>query len=214
MRAAKLVALLGCMLGLAACGDPSQLSFGEAEAFLLEKMRAQTSTHAANGYQLEVRPVPSEYLAVREVKTSGTPTQSAYDAARESYGDARYFLLTIKPQEGVREGDIMMQDVRDYEAYQQRFLELSFSLREHLSLEYEGGSLQPVLSNTEHDYGLSAHRSAMLAFVPRNEEELQALSSGALTLVFDDRIFNTGINRFAFDASNLSNLPPVEVTTL
>ena len=214
MQGAKPYTLLIGLAFLAACGGPSQLSFDEAEPYLINHMSEQAVTHAANGYEVEVKQLPTSYLALREVKTEGRVSQPAFDSAVASYGDGAYFLLSIKPQTGVREGDIMMQDVYNYEEYQERFLKLSFSLRDHITLEYEGGSLSPVLANVEHGYGLAEHRSAMLAFAPSNDAEREALQNGAVTVVFDDRIFQTGISRFPFNASSLNNLPPVRIASL
>jgi len=212
MRAVKYCWLLALLVAMG-CGGPSQLSFEEAEGYLMNAMTTAAVHHMANGYEVEVKQLPSQYLALREVKAFGDITQTAYDSALESYGEARYFLLTIKPQEGVREGDIMMQGVSNYEEYQERFIDLSFSLKDYLSLEYEGGELPPVLATTEHGYGLSAHRSAMLAFAPGTPEEASALTNGPVTVVFDDRIFQTGISRFPFNSSSLTDLPAVQVNT-
>ena len=69
-------------------------------------------------------------------------------------------------------------------------------------------------ANTEHGYGLSTHRSIMLAFAPGNADELQALQQGPVTVVFDDRIFQTGISRFSFNSSTLNDLPPVRIASI
>ena len=107
MRAASLYTLL-IALALASCGGPSQLSYDEAEPYLLDQMNQQAVKHAANGYEVEMKQLPTEYLALREAKTSGPVDQAAFDSLQASYGDALYFLLTIKPQEGMREGDIVL----------------------------------------------------------------------------------------------------------
>ena len=213
MRAASASTLL-IVLALASCGGPSQLSFDEAEPYLLDQMAQQAVRHTANGYEVEMKQLPTEYLAFREAKSGGMVNQAAYDSLQASYGEALYFLMTIKPQEGVREGDIMMHDVHDYEQYQERFLDLSFTLRDRVTLEYEGGSLAPVLANTEHGYGLSAHRSIVLAFAPGSDAERQALQNNPVTVVFDDRIFQTGISRFSFNSSTLNDLPPVRIASI
>lgn len=213
MQVAKRAPFLLVLLVIVGCGGSSQLNFDDAESYLLEQMATQAVSHSANGYEVEVKQLPTEYLAVREVKADGRINQVAYDSAHASYGEALYFLLTIKPQEGVREGDIMMHDVTEYEQYQKRFLDLSFTLRDRLTLEFEGGSLAPVLATTEHGYGLAAHRSAMLAFAPGTASEEQAMKSGPVAVVFDDRIFQTGISRFPFTTTTLNDLPPVRIAS-
>jgi len=210
MRGVSLYTALLAFL-LLGCSGPAQLNVSDAESYFIEHMNQQAVRHTANGYELEVKPMPSQYLALRETKVSGILTQASYDSAHASYGQARYFLLTIKPQHGVRQGDIMMHDVQDYQAYQERFLDLSFQLSDRLTMEFEGGALPPVLTNTEHGYGLTEHRSAMVAFAPSSDAEYQAITNGPVTLVFDDRIFKTGISRFPFAAAADNVFPLVRI---
>lgn len=203
IRAIILVVLFG------SC-SPAIVNDKQAKSYLIDWMQDREVIHQANGYSIGIKPVPAEYLALNELSGNGIIDADEFRTTVESYGQGLYFLLNISPDQELRKGDIMLQDVKSYDEYKERFLELSFDLYEMLKLEFGDTELPVSLVSTEHSFGLSEHRTAMIAFVPQTGQQEELLSStNDIQIVLDDRIFKTGISVFSFDQEELNDLRPI-----
>ena len=158
-----------------------------------------------NDFKLIVKYMPPEYLAYNELKGKNF-TRSEYDDLYDKYKSSRTFLLSILPADEKSTQDVLYYNLQSVEEYKQRIMEMNFSPGEYISLKTDCGVYKPVLSTMENVYNIDPKRSLYLVFAD-NEENQGLLNANELDLVFEDYIFDTGINHFSFNKNKLDNIP-------
>ena len=162
-----------------------------------------------NGMIIEVKFLPSNYLALKEAESLGN--LNSYDSLLKSYKDSNTFLFTFKPKEGHKGDDVMFKNVADYKDYIERSLELNFDLESKITLKTKNDSYSPVLSSLENTYGLTKGRRVYIVFTEKTpQKELQ--KSPVFDLIYTDDIYDLGILHFTFDNKKIKeNLPQIEL---
>ncbi len=162
-----------------------------------------------NGIQLTATYLPTDYLISRERPKSTQET----DSLRAIYKNSLTFLLTIGPDEREdRQQDIMFQNISKYEEYAERMLTMNFEIGQYISLKTENGLYQPVLTNMENTYGLKKSRNILLVFAPNDpEDSTNLMNATSYDLVYDDALFDLGINHFAFKREDIDNIPKLNI---
>ena len=127
------------------------------------------------------------------------------------YNNAYSFVLSIGPdnRNGKSGSDIMQRGNRSYEDYRDRFMTMNFNIGEHLSLRAGDLVLKPTLALTENVYGLQQDCKINLVFAPADAAQQRVLQAHDLELVFDDRVFDTGLSRFVITQQHLNSVPAV-----
>ena len=101
-----------------------------------------------------------------------------------------YVLFRLQPDESLgKTFDVTKVGVGSKEEYDQRMQQLNFELKELVYLEEEKRRVHPVLYTMENTYGMHNWRDFLFVF-PKKED------ASSIKLVFNDEIYNTGINKF------------------
>ena len=158
-----------------------------------------------NDFRLIVKYMPPEYLAYNELKGKNY-TKAEYDDLYDKYKGYRTFLLSILPADEQSTQNVLYYNLQSVEEYKQRIMQMNFNPGEFISLKTDCGVYKPVLSTMENVYNIDTKRSLYLVFVD-NEENQGLISANELDFVFEDYIFDTGINHFSFNKNNLDNIP-------
>jgi len=94
--------------------------------------------------------------------------------------------------------------------YNERVYQLNFNLKEYLTLVAGGKRFHPVLTKLENIYGLDKRRKAMVVFSPeRDSAELK--NHEEYDIIFNDEIFDTGLNHFVFAGNDLNGIPELRI---
>jgi len=147
-----------------------------------------------------VKFMPPEFQAYKEYLSEG----GNYDSLLNGYKNSLSVYFRIDPDGDAKDVDIVYADIYNEAEFRQRVYELNFSMREMISVEYGGMSIQPSLFNLENDYGISPGRGANVVFSVGDS----IINKGDFTIVFDDEIFYTGVNKFKYSI-NKKSLPEV-----
>lgn len=203
-----LIFFLGLTLG--GCEHRIQ-SEGELHHWLNDETHGLIRSKTINDFTLTIKYLPKEYLILKELKSVSSSNQYLIDSLAKQYENALAFLMTIKLDEGER--DIMYEGVSNYIDYKQRVIDLNFDMGEYVYLKTPTGKCRPILSTLENSYSLVGHRSIYLLFgdcdaisTPQNQDTLD--------LVFEDEIFETGINHFLFKKEDLQNIPSINYASI
>lgn len=147
---------------------------------------------------LAVRYVPASLSAYKDIKDLTERNRSIIDSVNALYANSRTFLLTIKYKENAPY-DPAYEEISNYGELCARKQRMHFSFDHYITLiTAEGNEYKPVLTHMEETYGLQKYRNIHLVFSPQNEQQMDILKSDKLDIVFDDRLFNTGIHHFVF----------------
>lgn len=162
----------------------------------------------ANGLKLTVKYLSPEYLTNLELKEEKAVSCSHRDSLIKAYRKGFNFLLAVGPDDRKQSnGDVMLKNVNTYEEYAERMLVMNFGMEEYVTLVIDGKQFKPVLSGMENLYGLGEHRNISFAFVPE-AGNLQAFEKAeTIDFVYEDDIFDLGINHFRFNQKDIKRIP-------
>ncbi len=166
-----------------------------------------------NGFQVSVKYLPPSYLAYREWEGKGFG-KSGFDSLLHDYTHSRTFLLTIAPDREHPERSVMFHDVLNRAEYKERVRDLNFNIGEYLQLKTEKGVFLPVLHHMENTYELADHRSIYLVFSDKDLENPRLTTARELDLVYNDRLFGTGLSHFYFRKEDIDRRPDIAFAKL
>ncbi len=158
---------------------------------------------------LQVKYLPPDYLVYRELKGKAY-TRRTVDSLRAQYRNTRTFLLTVAFNESTSpSGNVLFYGVNDPREYKQRIEQLNFSIGDYVSVRAGGKEFRPLLSTFENLYTVGNKRTLYLVF-GEDEHHQGLLGADSLDFTFNDLIFESGINHFAFRKENLDNIPKID----
>ena len=192
---------------LNACGQTTISSYDDYLQWLNDVENGLVVNKEVNGITLKVKHLPAHYLAYQDLSNKPFIKKEVADSIINKYSKSLTFLVTIGVDGQIKKGDVMYQGVRDYEAYKERLYAMNFDIEEDISITMDGLTYQPVLSHLENGYGLTDSRNIMVVFVPHTKEEAVFYASQDIQFTYDDEIFNTGINHFQFNRSDINRVP-------
>lgn len=189
------ILLLSLALVVTACGDEKKIITNEQEyvAWLNEKDHGCISEKTVKNVQFSAKYLPTQFLTLREMQMNNYDSIRT-DSVRNEYARGISFFFIIKPVNESKDVDIMFADVYNVEGFRERVHDMNFLMADMFSLQYDDKEISPSLFHLENDYGLSNGRGMMMVFPNLDSTEIKNMK-----LVFDDQLFNTGINKFAFN---------------
>jgi hypothetical protein len=196
-----------------ACGNRTFNTEQEYYAWINKAENGLVKERYVNHTHFKVNLLPSDLLLLRALKTLPSAEQADLDSISRDLQHSTTFVITIGPDQREQEGrrDIVFSGVASYEEYRDKLMRLNFEMEEMILLKVGNEQLKPALTNFENVYGLTDHRKVNLVFVAKNEEQGKQIRQGDLELLFDDRIFNTGINRFVFRRADIEEVPNINL---
>jgi len=185
----------------------SKTAFDSAEEFykwVNDKDNGYVKVQESNGFRLEVKCLPADYLAYLEVqKGEESYSESDVIGLQKEFGSSKTFVLTIEHED--KAVDPTYYNVMDMPEYKERIRKLNFNMKEHIYIKTDDGSeIAPVLATMENVYQLTNKKTLYLVF-PNTNNQLN--KSEMLDLVFEDTFLKTGINHFQFLNKDLNKLP-------
>lgn len=174
---------------------------GEYLKFVNDPSSGYVRERKVDDKTIRVKYLSPEYLVLQELKDTPTAAPQVKDSLTRLYSGSRTFFLTIGMEEQGGK-DIMMGNVSSYDEYVELSREMNFNLENYLRLKTETREYVPAIVSLENTYGLQKHRGVYIVFTAESSGA-DLLSSEELDLVFNDEIFNTGINHFSFSKKEI-----------
>lgn len=128
-------------------------------------------------------------------------TDSLYHKLRNKYKTLQYFTFTIV---SARSAEILSH-YEGEEDYYKLLDYLSSSIQNDFALVDNNDTLACVLAHYERNFGLSSSNRISLAFEDKDQGKVKYPSDKIL--LYDDKLFETGLISFRFEKENLNNLP-------
>jgi len=188
-------------------GHPKIDSIEEYLRWLNKEESGLVKIRHIHGIELKVKFLPTDYwMYLERSKTNpGEGAEHGMSIDQQSIT----FLMCIGPDERKNKGkDIMWQGIFSYPEYKERMHQLNFALQDRVSLRLGNHTYQPVLARMENVYGLQPSRNIIFVFVPSASEHQDGLQQyEKIDFVFEDDLFDTGINHFVFRTEDIENTP-------
>lgn len=196
------------LLFISACSQKKPVSYEEYMGWMGIPENGMVKSHSVNGLEIKVKFLPAEYLAYQELKNEKIILPAKRDSLLAFYSRSLTFLMVIGPDEAKKtEGDVMMKGVKSYEEFAQKAMTMNFDMSQYVTLKTKEGEFKPVLSNMENVYGLSKSRNILFVFAPIELKDTAFLHSNEYDFVYEDQLFQIGINHFVFKKGDIDNRP-------
>ena len=195
------------LLLFVSCGQNEINSYEDYLLWLNDEGNGMLMKKEAGGITIKLKQLPSNYLAYQDLINNKNIKKELADSVIKSYDKSLTFLLTIGVDGVSKQGDIMYQGVKDYEAYKRQLMELNFGIENNILLTIAGETYRPVLSHLENVYGLTDSRNITLVFIPASKEDALFYTTNEIQFTYDDELFDTGINHFTFSREDINNTP-------
>ena len=160
-------------------------------------------------YKYSIQYKPWSYIAKRKLRNDNYNVEHLR-AQITGMSDLQYFTLRI----GLRseQGDILESGINDRSQYQERIAYLNAHLNQDIFLLEGGDTLSCVLHHFERDFGLTPYINITLGFQINEEEKEAVLKETRFdysdkVLVFDDRVFGTGMVKLTILKEDLLGIP-------
>lgn len=161
-----------------------------------------------NGLALKVKYLAPDYLCHREL-IHQSYTLHKKDSISAFYAQSLCFMLTLGTDERKeKQGDVMYHNITTFREYVSRSMAMNFDMQQYITVKADGEEYIPVLSSMENTYGMDNKRSILLVFVPKTKADRKLFTASKIDFIYDDQLFELGINHFLFERESFNNLPP------
>lgn len=198
--------LVGAVMVIS-CGEPRSLGWKKYTAWLQEHPDACLREKEINEIRIQLRYIPADFSAYKELTSLDDDyTQHTFDSLRNLYACGLHFQLSLEADPARHK--LLYENLEDQNDYRQRIETLSFYPQDFVSLETEGEEIFPVLSQYEGYNELSNKILVHVVFSPAWYAcEKYGEANHKMAVVFKDPYWETGVNRFAFETSQLKSIP-------
>ena len=166
---------------------------------------------SAGGVKVTLKYLPPEYLVYQQIEEEGMKG-SKIDSLLNAQKYSKVFLMTIGPAE-TGSGDIMYKELDNYKQYKERVLQMNFDMASYLEIHAGTSIYKPMLSTMENTYSTSESRNIYMVFIDDKKQKGDLINAKELELVFQDELFQSGINHFVFNKKEMDHLPEMEFLT-
>jgi hypothetical protein len=172
------------------CSQGHTSDEGEYLSWLNDPDHGLVQVRAINGLHITVKYMPPDYRAYRELGES----ESSHDrevVEKRCEGSVNLLLSISRDTTAPSRGEI------DPHMVIQQGMILNEEIKEHLSLRADGIPHAPVITALDNNAGMSGVINITAVFVDEQPQG-KLLHAKQYDVIFDDRMFGTGISHFLF----------------
>ncbi len=144
-------------------------------------------------------------MAFNLVNEQKNITQTQKDSIIKSFNNSVTFILNIGPAEG-ENFDITQLGVANYQEFAQRIEQMAFKANEWINLKVGDTEHKPSIVRLENINALEHSRNFIVVFSSEKNSE-KDLRKKDMCFIYNDEMFNTGVNKFVFNSSDINNIP-------
>ncbi|MDF2456584.1 MAG: hypothetical protein K0R51_2577 [Cytophagaceae bacterium] len=193
MKALTNVYFILSVVSLLSCNRPKDLR--EYRTWFGNPENGFVKTHTWHDLDYNVYYRPSDLMAAYELDEEEKHTDKEVDSLIKSYDESYYFLLELSAKEGVNlEWNETENGEKGYEAL---IKELSFGMKDRISMVVNKDTLEPSLYHYERGFELGNHQRFLFAFPKDKEKEKESFQ-----IIYNDEIFSSSILKFSFSDTN------------
>ncbi|MBL4756018.1 MAG: hypothetical protein JKY52_20795 [Flavobacteriales bacterium] len=189
------------------CSDQSvQYSY---ETWVESEENGLRKSKPVGNYQYSIQYRPWSYIAKRELR------DESYDETKmkkkiHEMDELQYFSLRIALRKD--EGDVLRSGLYGEGEYEERIAYLNGHINKDIFLLDGGDTLSCVLHHFERNFGIAPYLNVSLGFEITADEKEAILNEVPFaysdkSLVFEDKLFGTGMVRLTIRGEDLANIP-------
>ncbi len=178
------------------CGNRRVSTAEELKAYIVSDENGLHKKELKNDLTIDVFYRPTELVWASDL----AEIQDAKEKAKQkqSYDSLSYFMLHFS-RKGKELENAYVSDPAKFKAVVEY---LSFEISNDLFILHEGDTLHALDAVYSRTFGIAEGTAVMVVF-----RENLSQYSGSLKLCFDDTLLGTGLTEFAFNTSDIKNIP-------
>lgn len=183
-------------------GNPSNLL--AYTNWFSDKNNGYIKTKQVGSIVYKVIYTPAEYLMSQELEDNVQYKKEELALKLKELKEGRNFILQVgfSPDEDAKAENLIAAKIKNYDQYKKIITDLSFNIESNASLVSGSDTIYPSIYHFERGYELAKSQTFLFSFPVLNEID-------DMTFIFDDPMFETGINKFQFN--NLKRIPPLPI---
>lgn len=189
-------------------GCNSEMKIKDLGSFLHDEDNGFVISKKVNDIEITCKVIPSEIMAYNELKHLNVIKNNVFDSVITTYKNQLSIKLSIQSEEG--NSSLKLLNSNSVEEYQKHLEKMYYSISEAVSLNINGASYKPVLTEMNNYNQMQSQKEFLLVFVQEDEND-NDFSSENPTIAFNDLWFNTGITQFNFERNDLNNIPTIKI---
>ncbi len=191
------------ILSFISCNKEAQ-SVQELIDYCNQPANGLRSNYVEDEYRFEVIYRPVEIIVLQEVKSLSLMGQQI-DSVRQLFNGIDYFLLRMQKKGTEVETSFARDPIRFGEVNTY----LATKVGRDIKLVHAGDTILTKATIHTRTFGSSQSTDLLIAF----ESSLKS-KSGEFEVLFDDKIFGTGLHAFDFEINNIKSIPSLDLTKL
>lgn len=162
------------------------------------------SNHEFGEFRIGVIYRPAEIIIAQEIKSlSPSHSNEQIDSVIKLFKGIDYFLLRLQKQGNEVESSyakdpLKFRDVNNY---------LTTKIGDDIRLVYRGDTLRTKGAIHTRTFGSSKSTDVLVAFDSSLKDK-----SGEFQFIFEDKVFDTGLHVFEFEAGKIKSIPLLDLT--
>ncbi len=177
------------------------MTLKEFTGWCADKENKLAKEKTISGIRFKLSYLPAEIMALLELRSEHYDFEK-FLKTRDTYLEMVYFNFKIEATDGT--GELLKYKLESPAQYEARVKYLSFDMQNDLCLVQGNDTLLPGLYQFERTFGVAPYATVMLAFDAKKLDK-----SKGFTLVYNDRLFETGLIKFSYSDKQLINLPNI-----
>jgi hypothetical protein len=191
------------ILSFISCNERAQ-SVHEVIDYCNEPTNGLRADYAIGEYRFEVIYRPVEIIVAQEIKSLSLTGQQI-DSVRQLFDGIDYFLLRMQKKGTEVETSFARDPIRFGEVNTY----LATKVGRDIKLVHAGDTILAKATIHTRTFGSSQSTDLLIAF-----ESSLISKSGEFEVLFDDKIFGTGLHMFDFEINNIKSIPSLDLTKL
>lgn len=196
------------LVALCSSCEPARLSYDDFEGYIQNPKNGLVVTHQTNSVIISAIYIPSVYKAYEEYKNMNlnVDNQVLLDSLCRNFAKSKFFLIKISSVD--EDVDVMHSNISSTQEVQERYYNLSFSIKEYIHIKMNNEILYPVLTHLENLDGITKSRIIHVVFA---DDDNMWKNTDNFSLVFEDPFLGTGINQFDFTKNSIKKIPQIKL---
>ncbi|MDI9341685.1 MAG: hypothetical protein QM534_14030 [Sediminibacterium sp.] len=187
------------------CGIKTIEDMSAYRKYIFNPEHGLVQTREVSGLVYKVNYLPGAYLAYNTCEGLSGLSGRGKDSIVSSYGQSLTFLLNIGPAKN-EDVDITRLGVANYEEFANRLEQMAFKAGDWITLRVGEKEYRPAIVRMENINAQERSRNFMVVF-ESSEAFKKDLDLGDWTFIYNDALFETGINKFLFRKKDIDALP-------
>lgn len=180
---------------------PVSLDFKGFESWISDEENGLVKIREYHGLEFSMFYLPSTYLAYKDKKQANIMNK---DSLIDYYSQTLNFMMRVRLID--KNPNVLYLGISSIEEYKERIMQLNFGLDSLLKMHIKSKEYVPILTSFENTYGISPYANVNIVFIlPKDIKE-----GDEVDISFQDDIFNTGIQHFLFDYTQMKTVPIIK----